>query len=683
MSGSFLHVQAKFRCNGLERTSPIFQNLKMSLLLLALTVAFIPSTCQARIFTGDTGDTQLPFLAAYAFGPNGGDLQISFNSDYTTSLMIFYDADWAKVYDAFTAGTLGCNAAQSAASVIVPLYEQQGTVVKTVNSRSDAFYAYVLAANLPACAPDVHMSYTLTATQSDGSELSWDERGLPALYGVVWSVLMLLAAAHVGRHYFLAPRFAPTAVLVYSAALGTFQLSCLLALVQWTVLDSDGTFPAAVVIASLALRCASHLLLIGLGVLLANGYGIVTYSLRTMRNLFALAIWGLFAVAYVAASIFRVINLDATQPNPDVSDWPAIVLIVLFCAFLLWLALALRRTIVNETRTDKRAVLFWAGAALCAFCMILPVVEVAGGLSSAVNRTRVRAIVDGSLHVLVFLWLAWTVWPSRARSAFRVSDGSTALLLQVDDAVLHLFRSEDGDALGDGGLGGEMGLLYQQLKLQDHGAALLAPGGFAPPSPPLGPVGATIAALGLPGALEGSGGGALSLPAAGDAAASRASARSLHPLFPVAGAVNPFGDAPTAPEAAADASLGSPAGAQAQAVSVLSPTSTSATSAVSSGAASSSSSTRSKSKPIPVSGGTTMYSMRDGGVAQLRPLSTGPIGASAAAATAALSPDQAASAALVAGAAAGGGADAALLLPPATSESLAMRGDLGFYGSMR
>jgi hypothetical protein len=357
------------------------------------------------------------------------------------------------------------------------------------------FFWFFTVINEPACSPSVDMSYTITLKQADGSQLSYDHLGLPALYGCFWAVFAILTAVHVARHYVLTPRFGPTVALLYSATLSLFMLHLLFSFILWARMAADGLVDVPIAILATLLRGLAHLVLLALAALVAGGYGVTTYKLTTTGNLVGCAIWALFAVAYAAASVVRLLGMDAAQPNPDLGSWPAIVLIALFLTFLGWFVLGLRRTILGETRTDKRAVLFRLGLALAYYCLILPAVELAAGVSPVYERYRVRSIVDCVLHLLLFAALQGALWPGvAARAAFRVADGSHALLLQVEGDVLHVFAQ--GEAEADG-LADGMGPLYATLKLQEHGT-------FTPPSPPFGPA---ASAGGPPGGGNSASGG--------------------------------------------------------------------------------------------------------------------------------------------------------------------------------
>jgi hypothetical protein len=400
------------------------------------------------------------------------------SSSHATVLLEYNDAAWSSVYGAYAGNSLSCADAQQGATNTLTLDGVQGVQTQDFLGVARPFVWFFTVINEPSCSPSVDMSYTITLKQADGSQLSYDQLGLPALYGCFWAVFAILTAVHVARHYVLTPRFGPTVGLLYSTALCLFMLHLLFSLVMWARMAADGLVDVPVAILATLLRGLAHLVLLALAALVAGGYGVTTYKLTTTGNMVGCAIWALFAVTYAAASVVRLLGMDASQPNPDLGNWPAIVLIALFLAFLGWFVLGLRRTILGETRTDKRAVLFRLGLALAFYCLILPSVELAAGVSPVYERYRVRSIVDCVLHLLLFAALQGALWPGVAvRAAFRVADGSHALLLQVEGDVLHVFAQ--GEAEADG-LADGMGPLYATLKLQEHGT-------FTPPSPPFGP----------------------------------------------------------------------------------------------------------------------------------------------------------------------------------------------------
>ena len=134
------------------------------------------------------------------------------------------------------------------------------------------------------CTP-VFCEYTLTLTQADGGQLSFDEIGMPSTYGVFWLIYLVGGGVHVFLHYVRRPRFAPLLVLLLTGSLMLQLLSLTAHMIDWAQVSSRGVgLPFFEVTGGLFHLGAVFALWILAG-LAANGFGITTFSLASRDNM--------------------------------------------------------------------------------------------------------------------------------------------------------------------------------------------------------------------------------------------------------------------------------------------------------------------------------------------------------------------------------------------------------------
>ena len=96
---------------------------------------------------------------------------------------------------------------------------------------------------MSACGAPTGMTvdYTLTVTQIDGNHLSYDEEGMPAIYGCFWAMLLAGLGVHVWLHYVRVPRFAPLMVIMYTACLASAHVAAFCHMIDWATVAKDGS----------------------------------------------------------------------------------------------------------------------------------------------------------------------------------------------------------------------------------------------------------------------------------------------------------------------------------------------------------------------------------------------------------------------------------------------------------
>ena len=286
------------------------------------------------------------------------------------------------------------------------------------------------------------MDWTLTLTQADGSQLGYDEQGIPSGYAT-WFVFYIIAlSVHVWAHYMRAPKFAPAIVRLYSLSLVLQTASLFCHACDWLTVASRGTgVPFFSILGSL-LRVLAAISLWVLAALVANGYGVRTFAIDERAN-YASAALTLCALGAGCGFIGWNVTRDPANPERFTSAPALIVLLLLTFVFVAWFLVRLSWTLKAEAHTVKKALLFRLGAVLLGNFAILPFSEFVGGVTPVALALRVTLGFDLFLVACVQLALGIVLWPSRAADAFSVYDGSSeGGLLGLDE--LGGVKLEDG-----------------------------------------------------------------------------------------------------------------------------------------------------------------------------------------------------------------------------------------------
>ena len=357
----------------------------------------------ARVYSGSLANSgATPFIARFAFGPSSGStpsgsMVITYSTPQLTLNWLGYiDTTWAQVYGS----SLTCTNQQSLATSVLPLPAGVTRATQTISQPGTAHYWYFVMSNQPGCNNVQVSTYTVTFLQADGSQLSYDELGLPAVYAVSVGVYVLATAVHIYVHYFRRPRFAPTLVHLFTITLVAFTLSNLSELVQWTSVARTGMDNTS------ARLAAASFLLIGVAAmwtlagLAANGHGIYPHSLRgTPRrpwrggcNLVGLAI-GIVMMALLAAGIVApIFATTIANPAADITSWPLIVLIIVLLLYVVWFVRMSRLALRD---TDRKQSLWRVQAAVALLFAITPLSEITGLATPEYMRTRIKGTFGG------------------------------------------------------------------------------------------------------------------------------------------------------------------------------------------------------------------------------------------------------------------------------------------------
>jgi Rhodopsin-like GPCR transmembrane domain len=403
----------------------------------------VPSIALGRVFSGVMdGSVGSQYLGKFAFAsdPSGspvGNFQLQYMTSQTSlSFYEFDDSDLASSYGkdclSFISGATNNIALIASPNSYTTV---TGTFIESIRPHYWYFYGANNVGTAPGdCVPAASGEYILTVTQANGSQLGYDEIGMPAIYGVFWFFSFMILCFHLYGHYFRTPRFGPTIVICFTLVLFLHSGSTFCNLINWSVVQSSGKEVPFMEGVAAMLRFSSLFLIYVLSTLSANGYGITSYSLKSQYNII-----GFIAVIFVAILLFVVliwywatVNRVAPPVTTFVAALPAISILALTLIFLGWFIFAIRSTIFQETHTTKRTLLFRLSFALGSVFMSLPLSEFIASVTPVYERTRVLAGIDLFIITCIYGALTWILWPTNAGPAFKVFDGSSALFLEAN-----------------------------------------------------------------------------------------------------------------------------------------------------------------------------------------------------------------------------------------------------------
>jgi hypothetical protein len=343
---------------------------------LATLISLTLSLASARVYTG-TASGSFPFLGKFAFGPGGGNININVG-DATTSLVVFDDAAWPS----------GC---EDARGVTTDLQAGVPTSAAYPSALRPSFYFFSLASQAPVTcsSPIIATPYTLTATQANGDSLSYEEIGLPGVYGAFWAISLAQVVFFAWRLFFAPGR--PDHVPVISrAVLGLFMLhtaSDLAHLIEWATVARTGRGSVALAAAAGLLRLAAEATNWATAALVAVGYGISTaeagwradglvWLRENARG--ALVLAALIVTYLVTALVYAVGGATATSRSAGESPWAAVVLIALTLGYVAWFFRRTRITLAAQVSAAKRTLLARLIACFAASMSVLPAAEFLG-----------------------------------------------------------------------------------------------------------------------------------------------------------------------------------------------------------------------------------------------------------------------------------------------------------------
>ena len=461
------------KCNRQRRSCFLvclrFAALKMR--AVALFAGLAPVA--ARVYTGTLGSDQFPFMGRFAFGPTGvGSASVSVVSASGSSSNSlqgngFVDTVWCPGL-----GALPTN----------PIIPENGSPVSlSVGSGTPPHFYYYSVYNTACttnpCPSAIGDTYTLTLKQADGSHLSYEEVGIPAVYGVFWAWTMCLAGAMVWALFFAAkpatfPKELPLLTRVLLVTLVLHALSNLAHLIEWSYLSSTGK-PSGAFLAVVGglLRLAAVAAGWVMAAVIASGYGVSTMSVGTYKEeknikgvvaLSALILVGFILSVYFGATASAAgggagnpkFGCPSTSAGNAGGIWAGLIFLALTFTYLAFVVIRWRATIAAEASLPRKTLLTWCGYNVIASFFILPLAEIIGALEGPLFATHTcfppclfyppppplsppaaaatpnYAAIRVATGIDVFLTAAsgsvfvFLLWPTRCADAFQDTDAT-------------------------------------------------------------------------------------------------------------------------------------------------------------------------------------------------------------------------------------------------------------------
>lgn len=375
--------------------------------LRAAAIAVGVSLVTARVWTGTTDGSDFPFLGTFSFGPQGaavGTASITYsysgNAPVPGRLLAFSTAHWSPT--ASCENMIGT--ADTSANLLPLAPPQSGTMAldfsatQPTTSWSFAISSIVSPTTGTGCAvPGPVVSYTLTVLQADGGQLSYEELGLPAVYGCFWAIAAVIFGAHVWAHYVrMTPAFAPAIVRVFTLTLALHMMSDLFHLIEWSVVARSGSGNVGLNVCGGLLRLAALSCTWALAGLVAVGYGVSSYAFGAWTdraNWSGAAILGALVLTNLVVSmLYAVQRTNDDTKLPASAAAAAIFLLIFTIAYIVWFVRRARLTIAAEVSVPKRVLMQRLMWALVAAFNILPFAEL---LSLAIPRYESLRVVVG------------------------------------------------------------------------------------------------------------------------------------------------------------------------------------------------------------------------------------------------------------------------------------------------
>ena len=349
---------------------------------------------QCRIWSGTL--VNQPFsdaIGRFAFGAAGGSASAALSNVQApaTALNWFAETSWRK-------GAHDCSLNADGTAPI------NGLPTVTGNPGSNQMWYFALSA---CTSTAMSLDYTLTATQANGSQLSYEEQGLPAIYACFWIMMAGTVLAHAWAH-FLAPLPAdypkgvrPPLVIALTVALALHSVSDTFHLIEWAVVDQtgrdSGMFLAA--LGGLTRLFALSAIWVMMA-FVATGYGITTRSVRLMENnnWRGALLLGILVVLGLTSTLLYATATRAPGAAPDKgAAGVGLTLFFFTIAYLVWFVRRTRLTIADEVSLPKKALLQMLMWVTLGTSLVLPLAEF---LSAYRRRARARARSPRAAHPL-------------------------------------------------------------------------------------------------------------------------------------------------------------------------------------------------------------------------------------------------------------------------------------------
>lgn len=306
-------------------------------------------------------------------------------------------------------------------------------VQQVVEAARPHYWFYTMAID---CNSGVQLtSYTLELTQADGNQLSYDQIGLPGVYGGFFAIYLVGFLLHIWAHYIRTPKHYPLLVVFFTASLGLEMMSLFVHMIYWAAAQNTGIgIPFFSGVGAFLRIVASMALWMTCG-LAAIGYGVSsTSSLKDRANWRPVLLLVALLCCYIGLAAWHVADQDPQSTRAVTSTGPAIALLVFTLVYALWFLYRLRQTYRAEIAPAKKTVLLRLGVVLGANFWILPIAGIVGAATPAYEELRVATGIDVFLITCVNAATAYILWPSVSAEAFRSFDGAAAVAMLTASA---------------------------------------------------------------------------------------------------------------------------------------------------------------------------------------------------------------------------------------------------------
>jgi hypothetical protein len=330
---------------------------------------------QCRIWSGTLVNT--PFsdaIGRFAFGAAGGSASAALSNVQTPAVALnwYAEASWRK-------GAHDCSLGADGTALV------NGLPTVAASPGSSQMWYFALTGCTPTTSTPMTLGYTLTATQANGSQLSYEEQGLPAIYACFWIMMAGTVLAHAWAH-FLAPLPAdypkgvrPPLVIALTVALALHAVSDTFHLIEWAVVDQtgrdSGMFLAA--LGGLTRLFALSAIWVMMA-FIATGYGITTRSVRLMENnnWRGALLLGILVTLGLTSTLLYATATRAPSAAPDkAAAGVGLTLFFFTIGYLVWFVRRTRLTIADEVSLPKKALLQMLMWVTLGTSLVLPLAE--------------------------------------------------------------------------------------------------------------------------------------------------------------------------------------------------------------------------------------------------------------------------------------------------------------------
>ena len=380
---------------------------------MLLPFALLLCAADARVWSNTIINSPLTVLgsssgskAKFAFGAGGGTATISLPYNPLTPVS-------STLVMTNSINDPSCGATPDlVSSLLSPT--PTGSATQTIPFSSDnKVWTFALtggSANLGsilACQTPLSTDYTLTARQANGSQLSYEEQGLPAIYACFWVFMALAVGAHAYGHY-IAPLpqgypkgQRPPLVSAVLASLALHAGSDFFHLVEWSYVDITGAESGyfLAVVGGL-LRLGALVCIWVTAAFIATGYGVTVrrVSLREDSNWRGALLLGVLLVLGLTATLLYA--TASRGGNGAAAGGVGITLVCFLAGYLAWFLRRTQAVISAEVSLPKKALLTALMWTTVGTFLILPFAELLSEWRRGAGSSCCSTGSTGSSHSL-------------------------------------------------------------------------------------------------------------------------------------------------------------------------------------------------------------------------------------------------------------------------------------------